>query len=118
VVGAVREAEYFSPGRPIGNGPSTVEAAMLPFEQLIAGIAIGLAFCALLRWTPLARDLLAATAAAGLVHFLISEKSQRPSAPAFATKLPHEILTHPHFCLGLLLAAAGVLALLHLSRLR
>jgi hypothetical protein len=92
---------------------------MLPFEQLIGGIAIGLAFCALLRWTPLARDLLAATAAAGLVHLLISERMpQRPGAGTLAMKLPQEILSHPHFCLGLALAAAGVLALLHLFRLR
>jgi len=92
---------------------------MLPLEQLIVGIAIGLTFCALLRWTPLARDLLATTAAAGLAHLLISERiSQAPGAASRAARLPREILSHPHFCLGLALAAVGVLALLHLSRSR
>jgi len=93
---------------------------MLPHEQLIVGIAAGLTFCALLRWTPLVRDLLAATAAAGLVQLLINDRtSQGFGANFLASTLPHEILLrHPHFSLGLALAAAGVLALLCISRFR
>jgi hypothetical protein len=95
------------------------EGNMLPHEQLIFGIAAGLAFCALLRWTPLLRELLAATAVAGLFSLVISEPTRRGTDFAAVTVgLPHELLSHPHFCLGVVLAFASVLAVLHVFRTR
>jgi hypothetical protein len=92
---------------------------MLPHEQLIIGVAAGLAFCALLRWTPLLRDLLAATAVAGMVSLLITDQTRRGTdLAAVAAGLPHELLSHPHFCLGVALAFASVLAVLHVFRTR
>jgi hypothetical protein len=92
---------------------------MLPHEQLIMGLGAGLTFCALLRWTPLWRDLLAAIAAAGLIDLFINEQSRRGlDLTSVANRLPGEILGHPHFCLGLALAVVGVLAVLHVLRAR
>jgi len=92
---------------------------MLPFEQLIVGVATGLTFCALLRFTPLWRELLATITAAGLLHLLFSDQAPHSSNVAsIAGGLPDAILSHPHFCLGLALAAVGVLAALNMSRWR
>jgi len=90
---------------------------MLPYEQLNIGIVAGLIFCALLRWTPLWRDLLAAIAAAGLIDLFINAQARRElDLAAVAARLPDEILGHPYFCLGVMLAFVSVLAMLHLSR--
>jgi hypothetical protein len=95
------------------------EADMSPYEQLIFGIAAGLIFCALLRWTPLWRDLLAAIAAAGLLDLLVNDQARRGlDLAAIAARLPGEILGHPHFCLGVAMAFASVLAVLHVLRTR
>jgi hypothetical protein len=88
-------------------------------EQLAVGLAAGLSFCALLRWTPLARDLLAAMAAAGLLQLFIANPTRDSSAArTLAGRLSREILSHPDFNLGLALAVAGVFALLCISRSR
>jgi hypothetical protein len=89
---------------------------MLPQEQLIIGFASGLTFWALLRWTPLLRDLIAATAAAALINFVVNEQPRGPDFAALAAKLSAEILNYPHFWLGLALALAGVLAVIHFTR--
>jgi hypothetical protein len=89
---------------------------MLPHEQLILGIAASLAFWALMRWTPLLRDLLAATAATGLILLLITDQTSRGLDPfSLFGRLPGEILSYPHFFLGLALATVGVLAVLYVS---
>jgi hypothetical protein len=90
---------------------------MLPHEQLIIGISAGLAFCALLHWTPLLRDLLAAAAVTGLISLLTNDQTCRGSGLAtVAAGLPDELLSHPHFCLGVALAFTSVLAVLHVFR--
>jgi len=92
---------------------------MSAYEQVIFGIAAGLLFCALLRWTPLWRELLAAITAAALIPLLISDRGPHGLDVAFAAgRLPEAVLSHPHFCLGLALAAVGVLAVLNISRVR
>jgi hypothetical protein len=92
---------------------------MLPYEELIVGIATGLTLFALLRYTPLWRDFLAATAATGLLDFLVSDQSRHKlDLPSLAEKLPSEIVGHPHFYLGVAFAAASVLAMLHALRTR
>lgn len=88
---------------------------MLPQEQLIIGFASGLTFWALLRWTPLLRDLIAATAAAGLMHFIVNEPPRGPDIASLAAKLPAEVVNYPHFWLGLALALTGVLAIIHFT---
>ena len=89
---------------------------MLPQEQLIIGFASGLTFWALLRWTPLLRDLIAATAAAGLLSFVLNEQPRGPDIPALAAKLPAEVLNnHPDFWLGLALALVCVLVVIHFT---
>jgi hypothetical protein len=71
---------------------------MSPYEQLIIGIAAGLIFCAMLRWTPLWRDLLAAIAVAGLLDVLVNDQARRGlDLPSIAAGLPGEILGHPPF---------------------
>jgi hypothetical protein len=92
---------------------------MLPQDQLIFGIASGLTAWMLLRWTPLWRDLIAATTAAGLIHFVANEKAPRGQGVAsLAAKLPAGILNYPHFSLGLALAVVGVMAILYFARER
>jgi hypothetical protein len=88
---------------------------MLPQEQqLIIGFASGLTFWALLRWTPLLRDLTAATAAAGLLDFILNEQPRGPDFASLAARLPVEVLNnHPQFWLGLTLALVCVLAIIH-----
>lgn len=88
---------------------------MLPQEQLIIGFASGLTFWALLRWTPLLRDLIAATAAAGLLNYILNEPPRRPDITSLAARLPAQVLTYPHFWLGLALALAGILAVTHIT---
>ena len=92
---------------------------MQPHEQLIVGVATGLTFCALLRFTPLWRELLAAITAAVLIPVLISDPTlHRLDVASAAGRLPEAVLDHPHFALGLALAAVGVLAVLNMSRLK
>jgi hypothetical protein len=89
---------------------------MLPQEQLIIGFASGLTFWALLRWTPLLRDLIAATAAAGVLNVVLNEPPRGPDMASLAAKFPTEVLNnHPHFWLGLALALASVLAVFHVT---
>jgi hypothetical protein len=89
---------------------------MLPQEQLIIGFASGLTFWVLLRWTPLLRDLIAATAAAGLLNFILNEQPRGPDIAWLAAKLPAEVLNnHPHFWLGLALALVCVLGVIHFT---
>jgi hypothetical protein len=89
---------------------------MLPGDQLIIGVIVGLTLCLLFQWTPFLRDLLAATAAAVLIDVLIKDQAQR--LVTRASRLPDEILGHPHFSLGVVLAVAMVLAVLHVFRAR
>jgi hypothetical protein len=91
------------------------EVKMSPSDQLIIGVIVGLILCALFRWTPFLRDLLAALAAAVLIDLLINDHHGLDIA-ARATKVPDEILSHPHFYLGVMLAVASVLAALHVFR--
>ncbi len=91
---------------------------MPPLEQLIMGLTAGFVLCGLLRWTPLWRDLLAAIAATVLIDLGINEQSRRLDLPSLAAKLPEEVLSYPHFCLGITLAVASVLAVLHVLRAR
>jgi hypothetical protein len=91
---------------------------MLPQEQLIIGFASGLTFWALLRWTPLLRDLIAATAAACLINFIVNEPPRGPDIASLGAKLSVEVRHYPNFWLGLALALAGVLALIHFTRPR
>jgi hypothetical protein len=89
---------------------------MLPQEQLIIGFASGLTFWALLRWTPLLRDLIAATAAAGVLDVVFNEQPRGPEIASLAAKVPAEVLNnHPQFWLGLVLALSGVLAVIHFT---
>jgi hypothetical protein len=91
---------------------------MLPQEQLIVGFASGLTFWALLRWTPLLRDLIAATAAAALINVIVNEHPRGPDIAALAAKLSAEVLNYPHFWLGIALALGGVLAVIRFSQPR
>ena len=89
---------------------------MLPHEQLILGVTASLAFWALMRWTPLLRDLLAGTAAIGLVLLLITGQASRGvDPPTLFGRLSGEIESYPHFFLGFALATSVVLAVLYVS---
>ena len=61
-----------------------------PSDKLIIGVIVGLMLCALFRWTPLLRDLLAALAAAVLIDLLVSDRHGADLA-ARATKLVGEL---------------------------
>jgi hypothetical protein len=91
---------------------------LLPGEQqLIIGMMVGLTLCALFRWTPFVRDFFAAVAAAALVDLIINEPTHRGIDLARrATRLPDELLSYPHFSLGVALGFASVLAALHVMR--
>jgi hypothetical protein len=92
---------------------------MLPHQQLILGILASLVFWALLRFTPLLRDLLAAAAAIGLILLTITGQAfWGLDAPSLFGKLSGEILSYPHFFLGFSLATAVVLAVLYVSQWR
>jgi hypothetical protein len=86
------------------------------FEQLFMGFASGLTIWALLKWTPLLRDLIAAAAAAVLIDFLISEPSRWPDVASLAGRLSTEIRAYPPFALGLALALVGIIAVIHFTR--
>jgi hypothetical protein len=92
---------------------------MQPHEQLILGIAASLIFWALMRWTPLLRDLLAALAVAGLIYPFIRDQVQSGfSSDVPLDRMLREVLNYPHFFLGLAVATTVVLALLHAFRVR
>jgi len=90
---------------------------MQPHEQLLIGIATGLILCALLRWTPLWRELLAGITAAVLLHLLLSDQAPRNmDVASIASRLPDVIMHNSHFCLGLAAVAVVVLIALNTSR--
>jgi hypothetical protein len=90
---------------------------MTPGEQVIIGVLAGLILCALFRWKPFVRDMLAAMAAAVFLDLMINEPTHRGvDLASRASRLPEEILSYPHFSLGVATAVAAVLASLHLFR--
>jgi hypothetical protein len=91
---------------------------MLPGEQLMIGVLVGLMLCALFRWTPFLRDFLAAMAAAVLIDIGVNDHTRHGDFASRAIRLPGELLSYPHFSLGVAVAVASVLALLHFSRAR
>ena len=92
---------------------------MLPHQQLILGIFASLTFWALLRFTPLLRDLLAAVAAIGLILIAIAGQAALGlDPPSLFGRLSGEILSYPHFFLGFSLATVVVLAVLYVSQWR
>jgi hypothetical protein len=50
-----------------------------PLEQFVAGIAAALIVCSVLRWTPIARNLLIALVVAGMLNLLVPDHNL-PSA--------------------------------------
>lgn len=94
---------------------------MLPQEQLIQlilGIAASLIFWALMRWTPLLRDALAALAVVGLIYFTRNLLQSGSNTEGALGRLLREVLTYPLFFLGLAVATTFVLAVHHAFRER
>ncbi len=88
------------------------------FDQIFMGFASGLMMWALLRWTPLLRDLIAATAAAILINVLVSEPSQLPDIASLAGKVSAQIKAYPPFALGVALALVGIIGVIHFTQER
>ena len=82
----------------------------MSYAQLIAGIAAGLIVCALMLWTPMLRDLLAAVAAAGIADLLLGNHSPQ-GVDSAVERIASAISTHPYFTLGLIMAATGAATL-------
>jgi hypothetical protein len=89
-----------------------------PLEQFIAGIAAALIVCSVLRWTPIARNLLIALAVAGMLNLLVPDHNL-PSAgdhDFIPLRIARELIGHPYFSLGV--AIVMTVALFLMSRLR
>jgi hypothetical protein len=88
-----------------------------PLEQFIAGIAAALIVCSVLRWTPIARNLLIALVVAGMLNLLVPD--HLPSAgdhDFIPLRIARELIGYPYFNLGV--AIVMTVALFLMSRLR
>jgi hypothetical protein len=74
--------------------------------QLIAGLVVGLVIWTLMSDRPLLRDVLVAVASASLLDVLSGKHSPR-DVGSMIERLSAEISVHPHFTLGVILAAMG-----------
>lgn len=72
--------------------------------QLIAGLVVGLVIWTLMSDRPLLRDVLVAVASASLLDVL-SGKHSPQTVGSIIERLSAEISVHPHFTLGVILAA-------------
>jgi hypothetical protein len=89
-----------------------------PLEQFVAGVAAGLIVCSVLRWTPIARQLLTALAVAGMLNLLVPDRDL-PSTKDhdfLPLRLARELIGYPYFSLGV--AVVTTLALFLTSRPR
>jgi hypothetical protein len=89
-----------------------------PLEQFIAGLAAALIFCSMLRWTPIARNLLIALVVAGTLNLLVADHNF-PSAgdhDFIPLRIARELIGHPYFSLGV--AIVTTIALFLTSRPR
>jgi hypothetical protein len=87
-------------------------------EQFIAGIAAALIVCSVLRWTPIARNLLIALVVAGMLNLLVPDHNL-PSAgdhDFIPLRIARELIGYPYFNLGV--AIVMTVALFLMSRLR
>jgi hypothetical protein len=88
---------------------SEEELMAMTYVQLIAGIGAGLVIFALMVWTPMLRDLLAAVAAAGIADLLVHNS---PAAiDSVFDRMALAISGHPYFTLGLIFATTGAATL-------
>jgi hypothetical protein len=74
--------------------------------QLIAGLVVGLVIWSLMSDRPLLRDVLAAVASASILDVLRGKHSSQ-DVGSIIERLSAEISVHPHFTLGVILAAMG-----------
>jgi hypothetical protein len=89
-----------------------------PLEQFIAGVAAALIVCSVLRWTPIARNLLIALAVAGMLNLLVPDHNP-PNAgdhEFVLLNLARELIGYPYFNFGA--AIVTTVALLLISRPR
>ena len=89
-----------------------------PLEQFIAGIAAALIVCSVLRWTPIARNLLIALVVAGMLNLLVPDHNL-PNAgdhDFIPLRIARELIGYPYFNLGV--AIVMTVALFLMSRLR
>jgi hypothetical protein len=89
---------------------------MLPYDQVLIGVAAGLILSTLLRFTPSWRELLAAAVAAGLIDLAIIKARRALDAGAATAAPASEIPLYPHLCPCIALAFIGILAVLHVLR--
>jgi hypothetical protein len=99
------------------NNPKEARMFDIPddqLNQLMVGVALGAVFFALVCWTPLLRDLLAAIAAVAVTDLLVGA-NRLGGAGSVVDRLATDVSGYPYFSLGLVLAAVGVATLLRLN---
>jgi hypothetical protein len=74
--------------------------------QFIAGLVAGLVIWTLMSDRPLLRDMLVAVASTSLLDVLSGKRSPQ-DVGSMIERLSAEISIHPHFTLGVILAALG-----------
>jgi hypothetical protein len=89
-----------------------------PLEQFIAGIAAALIVCSVLRWTPIARNLLIALVVAGMLNLLVPDHNLASAGDHdfIPLRITRELIGYPYFNLGV--AIVMTVALFLMSRLR
>jgi hypothetical protein len=76
------------------------------YPQLIAGLVVGLVIWTMMSDRPLLRDILVAVAATALLDVLSGRRSPQ-DVGTMIDRLSDEISVHPHFMLGVIVAAVG-----------
>jgi hypothetical protein len=84
-----------------------------PFEQFIAGVAAALIVCGVLRWTPIARELLIALIVAGILNPLVADHNLPNTGDRDSTVfgLALELVGYPYFSLGVAIVTTVALFL-------
>jgi hypothetical protein len=85
-----------------------------PLEQFIAGIVAASIFCSVLRWTPIASDLLIALAVAGMLNLLLADHNL-PSVgdhDFIPLRIARELIGYPYFSLGVAIVTKVALFLM------
>jgi hypothetical protein len=89
-----------------------------PLEQFVAGIAAALIVCSVLRWTPIARNLLIALVVAGMLNLLVPDHNL-PSAgdhDFVLLRLARELIGYPYFNFGVAIVTTAALFLMSRPR--
>jgi hypothetical protein len=89
-----------------------------PFDQFIAGVATALIICSVLRWTPIARELLIALVVAVMLNLLVADHSAQIAGDHdfIPLRIARELIGYPYFSLGV--AIVTTVALFLMSRPR